>query len=205
MGTVSDAPAGSVQQRRAAAGNGAPGAGDKGGPAAGDNAGPAAGDNGGPAAALGEVLAVPVPAHVTVQIARIARSVRQRFEQVLTPHGLRQRHLVALSYLRGHGPTAQQNLADLLRMDASSMVCLLNDLEENGFIDRHRDRRDRRRGLVELSDRGEHALAEVDSAVQVVEDEILSGLELSERQLLRDLLARLEIGELDWALIATEP
>ena len=140
---------------------------------------------------------------MTVLIARIARNVRQRFEQVLTPLGLRQRHLVALSYLRGHGPTAQQNLADRLRMDASSMVCLLNDLEENQLVVRHRDRTDRRRGLVELSERGEQALSEMDTAVQVV-DEILGGLGLPERQLLRDLLARLDVGEADWGLIADE-
>jgi MarR family transcriptional regulator, lower aerobic nicotinate degradation pathway regulator len=145
-----------------------------------------------------------VPAHVTVLIARIARNVRQRLEQVLTPLGLRQRHLVALSYLRGHGPTAQQNLADRLRMDASSMVCLLNELEENELVVRHRDRTDRRRGLVELSERGQQALSEMDTAVQVVEDEILGGLELPERQLLRDLLARLDVGEADWGLIADE-
>ncbi len=156
------------------------------------------------AGTIGEVSAVPIPAHVTVLIARIARSVRQRFDQVLTPLGLRQRHLVALSYLRGHGPTAQQNLADRLRMDPSSMVCLLNDLEENQLVVRHRDRADRRRGLVELSERGEQALSKVDAAVQVVEDEILGGLEPAERHALRDLLARLDVGEPDWGLIANE-
>lgn len=147
----------------------------------------------------------PVPAQVTVLIARIARGVRQRFEQVLNPLGLRQRHLVALSYLRGHGPTAQQNLADCLRMDASSMVCLLNELEENQLVVRHRDRTDRRRGVIELSPRGEQALSEVDSAVQVVEDEILDGLAVSERTMLRNLLARLDVAELDWGLMATDP
>ena len=145
-----------------------------------------------------------IPAHVTVLIARIARAVRQRFEQVLNPLGLRQRHVVALSYLRGHGRTAQQNLADRLRMDASSMVCLLNELEENNLVVRHRDRTDRRRCLVELSERGEQALSEVDNAVQVVEDEILGELELSERQLLRDLLVRLDVSEPDSALIADD-
>lgn len=145
-----------------------------------------------------------IPAHVTVLIARIARGVRQRFEQVLTPLGLRQRHVVALSYLRGHGRTAQQNLADRLRMDASSMVCLLNELEENQLVVRHRDRTDRRRCLVELSERGEQALSEVDNAVQVVEDEILGELELSERQLLRDLLVRLDVCGTDSGLIADE-
>jgi DNA-binding MarR family transcriptional regulator len=145
-----------------------------------------------------------VPAQATVMIARVARVVRQRFEQVLTPLGLRQRHVVALSFLRGHGPTAQQQLADRLRMDASSMVCLLNELEENELVVRHRDRADRRRGIVELSPRGELALREVDQALQVVEDEMLTRLDSSERGTLHELLAKLELGEPDWGLIANE-
>ena len=145
-----------------------------------------------------------VPAHATVLIARIARVVRQRFEQVLTPLGLRQRHVVALSYLRGHGPTAQQKLADRLRMDASSMVCLLNELEESQLVVRNRDRADRRRALVELSPQGESALCEVDRALQIVEDEMLTGLDAPRRAMLHELLAQLDFGEPDWGSIADE-
>jgi DNA-binding MarR family transcriptional regulator len=153
---------------------------------------------------VAEAQVDPVPAPATVLIARVARVVRQRFEQVLTPLGLRQRHVVALSYLRGHGPTAQQQLADRLHMDASSMVCLLNELEENELVVRHRDRTDRRRGIVELSRQGESALRDVDQALQVVEEEVLTQLESSERGTLRRLLAKLELGEPNWGLIANE-
>lgn len=146
----------------------------------------------------------PVPSQCTVLIARIARIQRQRFEQVLAPLGLRQRHVVALSYLRGHGPTAQQQLADRLRMDASSLVCLLNELEESELVIRHRDRSDRRRAILELSVQGEQALREVDKAVQVVEDEVLAGLDMSERDALHALLARLNSAEAEWALAAED-
>lgn len=145
-----------------------------------------------------------VPSQCTVLIARIARVQRQRFEQVLAPLGLRQRHVVALSYLRGHGPTAQQQLADRLRMDASSLVCLLNDLEESELVIRHRDRSDRRRAIVELSAQGERALCDVDQAVQVVEDEMLGGLGASERGTLHALLATLNAAEPEWALAAED-
>ena len=87
-------------------------------------------------------------------------------------------------------------------MDASSMVCLLNELEESELVVRHRDRSDRRRGVVELSPRGELALCEVDQALQIVEDEVLGRLASSERGTLRRLLAKLELGEPDWGLIA---
>src|ERR1700761_2186625 len=102
------------------------------------------------------------PAQASVLIARIGRVVRQRFEQFLTPLGLSQRDVIALTYLRGHGPTPQQLLAERLRLDASSMVCLLNELEESELVVRRRDRSDRRRALVQLSDKGERTLDEVD-------------------------------------------
>jgi DNA-binding MarR family transcriptional regulator len=145
-----------------------------------------------------------LPQQATVLIARVARVVRQRFEHALGPLGLRQRQLVALSYLRGHGPTAQQKLADRLCLDASSMVCLLNELEESELVVRQRDRADRRRAIVELSPQGEVALCEVDRALQVVEDEMLTGLDAEERTTLHDLLARLNLGKPEWTLIASE-
>ncbi|WP_249010027.1 MarR family winged helix-turn-helix transcriptional regulator [Conexibacter sp. DBS9H8] len=144
----------------------------------------------------------PVPAHATMLIARIARVVRQRFELALEPLGLRQRHVVALSYLRGHGPTAQQVLAERLCMDPSSTVGLLNDLEDHQLVLRRRDRSDRRRALIELTSEGERALADVDRALQCVEDHLLAGLDGGERSQLRDLLAKLGHNEVDWEAAA---
>jgi DNA-binding MarR family transcriptional regulator len=145
-----------------------------------------------------ETPLVPVPAQASVLIARVARVVRHRFEQVLMPLGLSQRDVIALSYLRGHGPTPQQLLAERLRLDGSSMVCLLNDLEESELVVRRRDRADRRRAIVQLSDKGERTLCEVDRAVDVVEQEMLTGLNPDERFTLHRLLARLHFGVADW-------
>jgi DNA-binding MarR family transcriptional regulator len=139
-----------------------------------------------------------VPAQATVLIARIARVVRQRFDEALTPLGLRQRHVVALSYLRGHGPTAQQVLAECLCLDPSGIVCLLNELEDEDLVVRKRDRSDRRRALVHLSAKGERALCDVDRALQTVEDELLVGLDGQERSLLHGLLARLGVSAPNW-------
>ena len=151
-----------------------------------------------PASAAAPQASAAAPAQASVLIARIARVVRQRFEQVLTPLGLSQRDAIALTYLRGHGPTPQQQLAERLRLDASSMVCLLNDLEESELVVRRRDRADRRRAIVQLSDKGERTLRQVDDAVDVVEQEMLTGLDLEERSTLHRLLARLHFGVADW-------
>jgi DNA-binding MarR family transcriptional regulator len=133
--------------------------------------------------------AVDLPA--AVLIARVGRLVRSRLDAALGPSELRQRQLVALSYLRDHGPARQQALAQSLCMDASSLVCLLNDLEDRDLIARRRDREDRRRGILELTGHGRDALAEIDAALAEIDAEILADLDESERTELRALLARL--------------
>jgi len=132
-----------------------------------------------------------------VLIARVARRVRSRLRAVLGPTDLRQRHLVALSYLRDHGPARQQALAQSLCMDASSLVCLLNDLEDRDLIARRRDREDRRRGILELTDHGRATLTEIDAALAEIDAEILADLDESERAELRALLGRLSGVGLD--------
>jgi len=133
----------------------------------------------------------------SVLIARVARLVRSRLDVALGPSELRQRQLVALSYLRDHGPARQQALAQSLCMDASSLVCLLNDLEDRDLIARRRDREDRRRGILELTDHGREALAESDAALAEIDAEILADLDEAERADLRALLGRLNGVGLD--------
>ncbi len=132
-----------------------------------------------------------------VLIARVARLVRARLEAALGPRGLRQRQLVALSYLRDHGPALQRALAQSLCMDPSSLVCLLNDLEDRDLVVRRRDREDRRRGILELTDHGREVLAEVDAALVEIDAEVLADLDQAERAELRSLLGRLRGVGLD--------
>jgi DNA-binding MarR family transcriptional regulator len=126
----------------------------------------------------------------TVLITRLARAMRRRFEEAVAPLGLRARHLVALTHLKDHGPSAQQTLIEALGLDASNLVALLNELENANLIVRRRDRADRRRGIIELSGEGERVLTEVDRALEAVDEEILGALSSEERATLNDLLAR---------------
>jgi DNA-binding MarR family transcriptional regulator len=132
----------------------------------------------------------PVAARSTVLITRLARAMRRQFEQAVAPLGLRARHLVALTHLKDHGPSAQQTLIEVLGLDASNLVALLNELEDADLIVRRRDRADRRRGIIELSAGGERALEAVDRALEAVDDVVLASLSFEERATLNDLLAR---------------
>jgi DNA-binding MarR family transcriptional regulator len=129
------------------------------------------------------------PAHrCAALIDHLARRMRMRAETVLTPLGLRPRHLVALTMLRDHPESTQQSLSTLLQIDRTNLVGLLNELESWGLIERRRSEEDRRRHTVHLTQRGAERLAEAEFALAAVEDEILVSLDGAQRETLYELL-----------------
>ena len=115
---------------------------------------------------------------------------RARAESALERHGLRPRHLVALTLLRDHGGISQQDLATALQIDKTNLVSLLNDLESSGFLARRRSSEDRRRHVVEITPGGIGRLREAEGALVAVEDDVLAALDAEERETLYRLLQR---------------
>jgi DNA-binding MarR family transcriptional regulator len=124
----------------------------------------------------------------------LARRMRVRAESALAPVGLRPRHLIALTVLRDHGGSTQQGLSTTLQIDRTNLVGLLNDLESEGLIARRRSPEDRRRHIVELTDVGARRLAKAEFALAAVEDEVLSALDVEQRELLYGLLQQATRG-----------
>lgn len=104
--------------------------------------------------------------------------------------GLRPRHVIALTLLSEQGSIGQQGLAEALSLDPSNVVGLLNELEERALITRRRDPADRRRHIVELSDRGADELAAASSRLGLIEDKLFAALTTEERETLHTLLGR---------------
>jgi MarR family transcriptional regulator, lower aerobic nicotinate degradation pathway regulator len=126
----------------------------------------------------------------SVLISQLARGMRRRIEQAIEPLGLRPRELHALQHLRERGPSAQQTLVELLGIDATNLIAILNSLEDANLIERRRDRADRRRAIIALSKQGDHLLADLDRALRQIDDEVLATLTGSERETLNALLVQ---------------
>ena len=103
---------------------------------------------------------------------------------------MRPRQLIALNLLAERGPMTQAAMGAALSLDPSNVVGLLNELEERGFVARHRDPADRRRHIVELSAAGSGELGHTYDRLDSVEDHLFKGLTEAERATLYTLLAR---------------
>src|SRR3979409_1080086 len=124
----------------------------------------------------------------------LARRMRLRAESVLAPLGLRPRHLVALTVLRGREGITQQALSATLEMDGTNIVVLLNELEAEDLIERRRSPRDRRRHVVALTEAGAKRLAEAECALAAGDNEGLGALADSQREVLYTLLLQAARG-----------
>jgi len=113
----------------------------------------------------------------------------------LTSHGLRVRSysVLLLACDSAEGVT-QRELADVLGLDPSQVVLLVDDLAAAGLVERRPSTADRRTKLVLPTDRGRvlrhAAAADVDAGHARQLDDLSPG----ELQLLRELLTRLVPG-----------
>jgi DNA-binding MarR family transcriptional regulator len=138
-----------------------------------------------------------------VLVTRLAREVfRAADEDVL---GVRLKQSMLLGELRdSDGAMPQQSLCGAMHLDPNNLVLMLNDLEDEGYIERKRDPDDRRRHIVELTAAGKRALERAEKGMESVEDEVLAALDSKQRAELRKLLAlALSDGE-DQATSAAE-
>src|SRR5437868_9914492 len=121
-------------------------------------------------------------------LTQLQKALHRRSSEELL--GMRLKPYMALGYIRDHPGVTQQELENVLFMDANSVVLILNELEAAQFSIRRRDPQDRRRHIVELSAAGRRALERADKARESLEEQILAPLSAEERKTLSKLVER---------------
>lgn len=115
-----------------------------------------------------------------------------RFESELAPYGLSGRNWGVLRFIDLHGSPSQQHIGERLRIDRSTMVHLVDELEDKGYVTRQRDPQDRRRYAVTLTAYGERQLRDGLASVEgQVTDRFLQGVSEQDSERLVSILATL--------------
>ncbi|MFC0865708.1 MarR family winged helix-turn-helix transcriptional regulator [Sphaerimonospora cavernae] len=132
-------------------------------------------------------------------LADVARELIRRMEKALRAEGLRWREYGVLVVLEAAGPLSQQELGRRLAIDRSTMVHVIDVLEDRGLVARGRDRVDRRAYSIELTDLGRTLLADALRPVaDAVQEHVIAGLTGEDRAHLNRILAQL-VECIDWA------
>jgi DNA-binding MarR family transcriptional regulator len=119
-------------------------------------------------------------------------------DRALEPLGLTVKHFGVMTFLRGEtgadseeGPLSQQAIGEWLRIDRTTMVALIDELENAGYVKRGRNPADRRAYVITLTAAGKKAQARAEEAVDAHATAFFGRLTESERQELHRLLERL--------------
>jgi MarR family transcriptional regulator, lower aerobic nicotinate degradation pathway regulator len=124
-------------------------------------------------------------------IKRLGFRAKEQAMAAYAPTGLSPYHHAVLIALDEGAPETQGAIADALGYDRGQLVGLLDELEEQGLVERRRDPKDRRRHVVRLTPEGRKTLGRLRALSRTIEDELLEPLDPQEREQLHALLARL--------------
>jgi len=114
-------------------------------------------------------------------------------EKALAPHGINGRELAVLLVLAGREPASQQQAAQRLGIDRTTMVALLDALQAKGLVSRQPHAEDRRRNVVEVTDAGQDTLRRAVAATDEAERTLLAPLSRQDAEHLRDFLQAIVI------------
>lgn len=131
--------------------------------------------------------------NIGFKLSRLPRLWRAILDERLAPLGLTQTRWVTLYHLWHMGDgQAQCDLARAIGVEAPSLVRTLDQLTDQGLIERQPCQDDRRTKRIFLTAAATPLLERIDAITAEARQEMLSGLSDTELELLDDLLTRIE-------------
>jgi DNA-binding MarR family transcriptional regulator len=109
----------------------------------------------------------------------------------LEPFDVDGRDWAVMEAVAAHGPTGQRDIGRRMGVDRTTMVALLDSLEERGLVKRSPHPGDGRANVVALTATGKRRLSEVRHVGQQAQARFLAPLDASEREQLVSSLKRL--------------
>ena len=116
----------------------------------------------------------------------------QSFQDAVAPHDITPGQFGVLILIRDNTGLSQSELGMAVGIDRSTMVAVIDRLENRGWVVRAPSPTDRRSDALELSAEGERLVSDLIPKVQAHERSMLGDLAAGEQQALLDLLRRIQ-------------
>jgi DNA-binding MarR family transcriptional regulator len=128
---------------------------------------------------------------LAAMLAPLVRDMVAAEEPVLEAHGLTMWGYVVLSALDRSSIRTQAALAAAIGADKTRIIRILDDLQDDGYIERRPDPDDRRARLLAITDAGRRVKDTVQNEIQRGEERWLGELSADERRTFLRVLERL--------------
>jgi DNA-binding MarR family transcriptional regulator len=138
------------------------------------------------------------PPPMTERLGYLLKHAQLRFSELsgaaLAPLGISGQEAAVLRGIDCPDPLSQGDIARRMRVDRTTMVALIDDLERKGLALRRQDPADRRKNVVELTDAGRDTLRQASQAAEQAEQAFLSPLPPDAREQFMMALRALGVG-----------
>jgi DNA-binding MarR family transcriptional regulator len=124
-------------------------------------------------------------------LVQLGTEAARQFGEQLAPLGLEPRQAGLLIRLAPNEGKAQQVIGELIGLNPTQMVFLVDELESSGLVERRRNPADRRSYALYLTPAGRDMLSRVHEAARVHQARLGASLSDSEREQLTQLLRRI--------------
>ena len=131
--------------------------------------------------------------HLQEQIGFVLRKAHQRHVSIFASHigDLTPPQFAALAKLHDIGETSQNQLGQLIAMDAATVKGVIDRLKARGLVALSKHEGDKRRLLVSLTPQGRDAVLSLIPKAQAITEETLAPLSSKEAASLLKLLAKI--------------
>jgi DNA-binding MarR family transcriptional regulator len=109
----------------------------------------------------------------------------------VAPFGVTARQVAVMRAIHRPQPQAQGDVARQMGIDRTTMVALVDELQDKNLVRRRPDAADRRKNVVELTDAGRAILQQANQAAAQSEQEFLRPLSAGQADQLRSALRAL--------------
>jgi DNA-binding MarR family transcriptional regulator len=124
-------------------------------------------------------------------LVQLGMEAARQFGELIAPLGVEPRHVGMLMRLAANEGKAQQVIGELIGLNPTQTVFLVDELEGRGFVERRRNPTDRRSHALYLTRAGRDMLSKVREAGRVHQARLGAALSETEQVQLTELLRRI--------------